>query len=262
MIATKLGVGVVGAALMMMAASAQAQAQGPAAQPSPVAPTVQPAPAVQPAPIVQPAPAAQPAPAVQPAPIVQPVPPPLGYAQPAPPRGVAQPPGYGPMPAPYAPPASPLGRGVTLEANLGLGWLRATSDEGESEDTESGIGGLNLGFGGWISPRAALSLRIAGVTYSENGGSLTGGFVGGALQYWTTENFWLGGGAGIGFASLKIDGGPEIDPETGLGLDLRVGYTPLIAGQHSLNFSFEVNPSFLDGGTITGIALLVGYQYL
>jgi hypothetical protein len=169
------------------------------------------------------------------------------------------------MPAPYAPApvsTSPLGRGFTFEANLGLGWLRATSDSGESEDSDIGIGGFNVGLGGWISERTAFSLRIAGVTYSEGGGSITGSFVGGALQYWTTENLWLGGGVGLGIASLDIDGEPAIDPETGLGLDLRVGFTPSIAGQHSLNFSFEVNPSFLDGGTLTGIALLIGYQYL
>lgn len=226
-------VGVVGGALTLtltMAGNAQAQAQGPAAQPAPVAPTVQPAP------------------------------PPPGYG---PTSAAPGQPTY--APAPYVappPPASPLGRGITLEANLGVGWLRITSDEGDSEDSDSGLGGLNVGIGGWVSPRAALSLRIAGVTYSEGGNSVTGGFVGGALQYWTTENFWLGGGVGVGFASLELEGEPAIDPETGLGLDLRVGYTPLIGGQNSLNFSFEVNPSFLDGGTLTGIALLVGYQYL
>jgi hypothetical protein len=230
-------VNVVGAALVMMAGSAQAQAQGPAAQPSPVA---------QPAPVVPPPGYAQPAP-------------PPGYAQPAPPPREYVP--YSPyVPAPVSP--SPLGRGATFEANLGVGWLRATADSGESADSDGGLGGLNLGLGGWISERTALSLRIAGVNYSESGYSLTGGIVGGALQYWSTPNFWLGGGVGIGFASLDIDGEPAIDPETGLGLDLRVGVTPVIAGQHSLNFSLEVNTTFLDGGTLTGIALLIGYQYL
>jgi hypothetical protein len=170
-------------------------------------------------------------------------------------------PGSPPQPD-AAPAASPLGHGATFEANVGAGWLHATADSGESADSDGGLGGLNLGLGWWISERTALSLRIAGVNYSESGSSLTGGFFGGALQYWTTENLWLGGGVGFGIASLYIDGEPAIDPEIGLGLDLRVGVTPVIAGQHSLNFSFEVNPSFLDGGTLTGIALLIGYQYL
>jgi hypothetical protein len=170
-------------------------------------------------------------------------------------------PGSPPQPD-AAPAASPLGHGLTVEANLGVGWLRATTEYGESEDSDRGVGGLNLGLGRWISEHTALSLRIASVTYSEDSFRLTGGFVGGAAQYWSTPNFWLGGGVGIGFASLDVDGEPAIDPETGLGLDLRLGVTPLIAGQHSLNVSFEVNTTFLDRGTLTSVALLVGYQYL
>jgi hypothetical protein len=161
-----------------------------------------------------------------------------------------------------APAASPLGHGLTVEANLGVGWLTASNHQGQSADSDDGFGGLNVGVGGWIAPRVALSLRLASVTYLESDGRLTGGFVGGALQFWPTENFWLGTGLGVGFASLEIDDEPDVDPEAGMGFDLRLGYTPLIFGEHSLNVSLEVNPTFFDGFTLTGTALLVGYQFL
>lgn len=152
-------------------------------------------------------------------------------------------------------------KGVTFEANLGLGWLRVAPEESMTV-TESALGGLNLGIGGWLSSRAALSFRIAGATYSEEGGSITSGFAGGALQLWASDAFWFGGGLGMGFVSVDLEDGPDPDVETGLGLDLRVGITPVMSGSHSLNFSFEISPVYLDGGTITSMGLLLGYQYL
>jgi hypothetical protein len=238
-----------------------------AAAPSAAAPVVAPAPVAASSAQAQAQPTQQPY--VAPAPQPQPYP---GAAQPYP----AQPQPYPAQPQPY--PAqpygpgyqqpgyarpSPLGRGATFEANLGLGWLRFAPDDFESS-SEGAIGGLNLGIGGWISPRTALTVRIASATYSEGDASITGAFFGGALQYWASENAWLGAGVGLGLGIVQFDDGfdSESDSESGLGLDFRVGYTPLISGQHSLNFSFEVNPTFLDGVTLTGIALLVGYQYL
>lgn len=48
-----------------------------------------------------------------------------------------------------------------------------------------------------------------------------------------------------------------------LGLDLRLGYTPLIFVRGgSINFSLESTPLAFSGGTIHGFGLLVGYQHL
>jgi hypothetical protein len=159
--------------------------------------------------------------------------------------------------------AAPSGRGsgATFEANLGLGWLRVAPEEGMAV-TETALGGLNVGIGGWLSSNAALTLRIAGATYSEEGGSITSGFVGGALQLWANDHIWAGGGVGLGFVAVDFTDGPDPEPETGLGLDLRVGFTPASSVSHSLNFSFEICPVYLDGGTITSMGVLVGYQYL
>ncbi len=166
-----------------------------------------------------------------------------------------------PQAAPASSAEAPARRGLTFEANVGFGSL-VISPDGAPGQTESGIAGLNLGIGGWLTHRAALTLRIAGVTYSDDGGSLTGGFVGGAMQLWLHDEVWLGLGVGLGFAGLELEDSPDPDPETGLGMDFRLGYTPFVSGSHSLNFSLEVNPSFLDGGVLTGIGFLIGYQYL
>ncbi len=216
------------------------------------------APAVVPAPSSSAAvavdPAASSAPAVAPAPSPQ-------VAQP----GQPQPPPSG-QPPPYGPPPSPLGRDFTFEANLGIGWLIASPDEGGS-DVARGIGAPNLGIGGWVGPRTALTLRLASSTISESHDtvsiSYTGGFLGGAIQHWVSEQAWVGAGVGLGFlVTVKSGGESDAKSESGLGLDLRAGLTSVLSGQHSLNFSFEVTPAFLDGITVTSVGLLLGYQYL
>src|SRR5690606_33798347 len=88
-------------------------------------------------------PAPEPAPAPAPAPPPPPPPPPqqLGYPAPA-----------------YQPPATR--QGFTAELNLGLGLLRASVDGGGS-DSEFAIAGLNVGLGGFVTPRVAITGRIA-----------------------------------------------------------------------------------------------------
>lgn len=164
------------------------------------------------------------------------------------------------QPAPYVPP--PNHTGLTFEANIGFGMLRAAADDGGEVETESALGGLNLGIGGFINPQMALTLRIAGATHSEDGASITQAFGGPSLQYWLSDAAWLGGGIGLGVARLSFDGSSESYSESGVGLDLRAGYTFNPRAKHSFNVSAEITPTFLDGGTFTGIALLFGYQTL
>lgn len=187
-------------------------------------------------------------------------------AQPPPPP----PPGYAPT---YAAPADPvmLRNGLTFEANLGIGWVWATSD-GDESDKELALGGLNLGVGGWINPNLAVTIRAAGVTYSDSEGDtdfrFTTGFFGPSAQYWTGPNFWLGGGLGLGFVQATIDGpgGSDSDSETGVALDLRAGYTFSNTSENTWNVSFELTPSFLELGgqdiTFWGMGILLGYQHL
>jgi hypothetical protein len=179
------------------------------------------------------------------------------YAPPPPP-GPMGPPGA----APYAaPPAAPGARtGATVELNIGLGVLHASADGGNS-DTETGLAGINLGIGGWAAPNLAISGRIAGVVIFPEGGQIVAGFVGPSLQYWIDNNLWIGGGAGLSITQLKADSG-ETASENAFGLNLRAGYTFTSNTLSTFNISVEATPGFYEGGTITGIGFLVGWQRL
>jgi hypothetical protein len=231
-----------------------APAPGPVAAPMP-GPAAAPMPAPAPGPVAAPMPAPAPGPVA--APIPAPAPGPVAAPMPAPAVAPLQPLVAQPT---STSPTSPLGHGVTFEANIGFGRLRLAADSGETA-TEAALGGLDLGIGGWISSRAAATVRIAGVTYSEGGTQITNAFFGASVQYWLTDSFWLGAGAGLGLMSLTLDAG-DPDTRSGLGLDFRVGARVLGSGHHTMNVSLEVNPTYLDRGTATGFALLLGYQYL
>lgn len=172
-------------------------------------------------------------------------------------------------------------RGATFETNLGLGFVNATGNGASSR-----IGPayqLHAGLGGWVGPRLALTLRAAVSTIAPE--PITDGlvmaanvrrthlFLGPSLQYWIDDHFWLGGGVGM----AKYFMGSDTDGLSGLGVDLRAGYSFANHGTSTLNVSLEVTPGFYKGGggitnnggtlsehgsTGTGVALLVGYQYL
>jgi hypothetical protein len=161
-------------------------------------------------------------------------------------------------PGGYTPP--PNRQGLTFEANLGLGFFWVSSD-GESSDTETAIGGLDLAVGTFLKPKMAITGRIAGVTYSEDGGSITEVFFGPSLQYWATRNVWVGGGVGLGIVRVSIDSFGS-DSETGLALDGRVGYTFNPDTKHTFNVSLEWSPAFVEDATWHGLAILGGYQFM
>jgi opacity protein-like surface antigen len=169
--------------------------------------------------------------------------------------------------AQYAMPVSPANppnrQGLTFEANLGLGFLQASSDTQDS-DTETALGGLDLGLGAFINPNLAISARVAGVTYSDDVSTISAVFFGPSAQYWVMPNVWVGGGLGLGVARASIDlgGSTASDSETGFALDLRAGYTFNPNAKHSFNASIELTPAFIEDTTFTGIGLLVGYQFM
>ncbi len=195
-------------------------------------------------------------------------PPPDGYSQPAPPAGYAPQPVYGqPVYQPQPQPAASLRNGMTLELNLGFGMVWARS-EGQDSETETALAGLNLGIGGWLNERMALTGRVSGTTFSpQDGVRFTTGVIGPSLQYWTDDHIWVGGGVGLAFAAISVDGANEQpDPETGFGLDLRAGYTFSTGTVNTFNVSVEYNPGFFsfDGGSVqlNSFGLLFGYQHL
>jgi hypothetical protein len=191
--------------------------------------------------------------------------PPPPYAPPPPASG----PGFAPYVAPVytpPPPTPTFHRGTTFEANLGIGFIHASAG-GVSDNSNAALGGLDLGVGGWLSDHLALTVRIAGLTYSEGGGRFTDAFFGPSLQYWFDDHLWAGGGAGLGVLAVgATDSQANSDSVGGFSLDLRAGYSFASSSAHTFNISVELNPGwYSEGGasaSYTGVALLAGYQYL
>jgi len=207
-------------------------------------------------------PPAEPAPAPAP-PLAPPAGPPavMPYA----------PPGY--APPVYAPPPAPatFHRGTTFEVNLGLGFIHASLGT-QSDNSDAALGGADLGVGGWLNEHLALTVRLSGVTYVEGANRLTDAFLGPSLQYWIDNNFWIGGGAGLGALGFSNATG-DSNSKGGFSLDLRAGYSFSSSSANTFNISVELNPGWysIDPGfdvsgsttaSYTGVALLAGYQYL
>jgi hypothetical protein len=189
----------------------------------------------------------------------EPPPPPPGY----PPQGAPAP--Y-PQPMPAPPPMyqAPVEhrQGMTVELNIGIGYVRVTLDDiGGAFDSDGGLGGVDLGVGGWISPHLALTVRAAGVTIPSDNTRTSAVFFGPSAQYWINNNLWLGGGLGLSVLYSVNDNG-DSDSTNGFGLDLRAGYTFSTTTENTFNVSVELTPGSFDGGTATGVALLFGYQHL
>jgi hypothetical protein len=185
-----------------------------------------------------------------------------------------QPPPPPPPPVYVVPDAFRHHHGFTFEANLGIGFVRASGD-GVSSNSDAALAGLDIGLGGWITRQLAVTIRIAGVDVSNSGdttdGTLINAFIGPAAQYWIDPHFWVGGG--IGLATLRLVGSSECNDSSGTdpcgvngwGFDLRAGYS-FGDSAHTFNVSGEITPSFYsqngDSVTATSFALLLGYQYL
>ena len=157
--------------------------------------------------------------------------------------------------------------GLTFEANLGFGVLWANSDDGDL-DSETGLGGLDLGLGGWLSDRLALTGRIAGATVFVEDSQFSLVSVGPSLQYWTNDHFWIGGGLGLAVFAARIDdeGDETFGNRKGFALDLRAGYTFSTASDHTFNVSVELTPTWFgsnnDEFNLNTFAVLLGYQHL
>lgn len=149
---------------------------------------------------------------------------------------------------------------MTVEVGLGAGWL-VDSDAEEASDLGTS---LSFGVGGWLNPQLALTARIAAVGLSENEISVTHAFLGPALQYWLTDQLWLGGG--VGLTSFRVSDGFSAAQVEGFGFDVRAGYSLNVGGENTLHLSVELIPGFYsengESTRLTGIGILFGYQHL
>lgn len=177
----------------------------------------------------------------------------------------AQAPPPPPPPGGYAAPAATVGpdrSGMTFELSIGFGVTSVTPDEGEG-DSFNGLSGLNLGVGGWVTPRTALTVRVAGTSFTQDFVGTDVQFIAGLLgisaQQMVNEQLWVGGGLGIG---ILTDDQDNTDAQSGLGLDLRAGYNFYQSTKNAFNVQLEITPGFFDGGRVTGVGLQVGWQAL
>jgi hypothetical protein len=153
-------------------------------------------------------------------------------------------------------------QGVTFELSLGLGVTHVAVDDLESKSF-TGLSGLNIGLGGWITPTTALSFRIAGTSFVRDIGGVDvqfiSGFVGPSAQVLVSREVWVGAGVGLGILTTDQD---DIEPERGFAVDLRVGAFLVQTRKNALQLSAEVAPGFYDGGRVTSIGFQLGWQRL
>jgi hypothetical protein len=166
--------------------------------------------------------------------------------------------------APYA-----LHRGMTFEGGLGVGFahIDGAFDVIGTYDSDAAFA-FDFGAGTWLTPRLAVTGRIASVVVA-NGANDTyvHSFIGPNIEYWLDPQFRVG--AGVGLASYRQVAGHSCMGDctlTGWGLDLRAGYVFTRSDHHSFDASLEVTPGFFTSeshnSNWTGIVLVLGYQYL
>jgi hypothetical protein len=147
---------------------------------------------------------------------------------------------------------APNRSGFTLLLNLGVGFQH----DQFIGSTESGLGGINLGLGGFVSDDTALLFRVSGTNVSYDGVWQTSGMGGAAVQYWVDDKLHLEGGAGVGFWDV------EGVNESGLGLMLGAGYSIWNNAGHNLYIGVEYAPAFTDPDTVHNVGIVFGWQLL
>jgi hypothetical protein len=152
--------------------------------------------------------------------------------------------------APAPAEATPERTGFTLLLNLGIGIQR----DAFLEETNTGLGGLNLGIGGFVTDRTAVLFRVSGTNVDLGGVRQLSGFVGPSLQYWPEDRVALEGGVGIGFWSI------EEGEETGLGLLLGASYAVIQNARHSFSVGVEYAPAFTDPDAVHNLGIVFGWQ--
>jgi len=150
--------------------------------------------------------------------------------------------------------------GFTLLLTMGLG----LQNNGWIEESGVGLGGLNLGIGGFVSPDLAVMFRASGTNvdfdrskYFNVSTNFVSGVGGVSVQYWANNVVNLEGGAGFAFANA--DPGPD---DSGFGLIAAIGFSFWHKGKHSLQFGIEYAPVFLDSGNVHNVCFTFGWQLL
>lgn len=151
--------------------------------------------------------------------------------------------------------------GLTGLLSFGVGLQRDQS----IRSTETGLGGLNLGVGAFLTDRAALMLRASGTNVARASKRHVSGTAGISLQYWIHDRLRLEAGAGVGV--LEILGsagleGLEVDPkrDSGFGLIFGTAFTLWRSVGHDFSIGLEYAPAFTDPDTVHNFGIVLGWQ--
>ena len=171
--------------------------------------------------------------------------------------------------APTAPATGPDRSGFTVEVGVGLSVFRHEADWGDSA-TRVGITGLNLTLGGFLSQHLAVGLRVVEDQAYHDHHAHAIGLLGPAVQYWFDDRIFVGAQVGVPYARDYWSASGDGDA---IGVGLRAGYSLLVDRHQAVHLSAEmIRGSFGydtdlhglqgHGGSLTGVSLQLGWQYL
>jgi hypothetical protein len=155
--------------------------------------------------------------------------------------------------------------GLTAGLDIGFGLTHGSGGSGQS-NTESGLSGLNVMLGGFMSPNLALAFRLSTTAFwvdSFDGSvQLNNVFAGGVVQYWATPQIFVGGGAGLAIFTAPFE---DIDGVNGFALNGRAGFAFSQSATSGFHVALELSPSFYsengESVTITSIGFQIGWQH-
>lgn len=154
--------------------------------------------------------------------------------------------------------SAPDRNGFTLLVNLGTG----IQNDAGLEKTSVGLGGANLGIGGFVTPDLAISARFSGTNVEHETPlgyvNQVSGVLAPTVQYWLNDKVNVEAGVGLGIWSVDEDEDEASD--RGLGLILGVGFTVFNRGKHNLQVGFEYAPAFTQPGAVHNLGITFGYQ--
>ena len=166
-------------------------------------------------------------------------------------------------PAAYVPHGFTMGLGLGLSSTTTLGYHERSATRG------LGIAPLSLDLGAFLSPKLALTFRVAASSVFREGArnqtyQLVNGFYGPAIQYWFTDNYVLGGGAGLAVLSTNpLDGDvakSDRVAELGFGLTARAEWVFARPGKHALAMTGDSILSFVGGSQVFAQTLNFKWQ--
>jgi hypothetical protein len=149
-------------------------------------------------------------------------------------------------------PQGPDRSGFTLLLTMGVGFQKL----GDSRDWETGLGGLNLGIGGFVSPDLAVMFRLSGTTVQYGIYDIVSGVGGPGVQYWVSDSFNLEGALGLGF--VDYGGGWN---QQAVGMLLGMGYSFYHKKKTSFQLGLEYGHVFTGSG-VHSLVIAFGWQLL